>query len=162
MTTWLSSSRAATVRAWSKQPDELAGEIAKRPETFERLFYKVDLRPLHGRALLFLPTEQIRDIQTHIQGMSLLLEPPVLGTFNPLFGWKSLSLQQLLRESERRLAVWKDDQSNADAEGFFKQMSAINQGASDYLESASSYRNPWQSTLLAPRHPDPSPTGRGE
>ena len=141
--------------------DELAGEIGKRPESFERLFYKVDLRPLHGRALLFLPTEQIRDIQNHLQGMSLLLEPPVLGTLNPLFGWQSLSVQQLLRESERRLAVWKNEQPNADAESFFKQLDAISQGASGYLESPAKYRNPWQSALPAPSPPTPLPEGEG-
>src|SRR5207245_481705 len=63
--------------------DELAAEIESRPESFERLFYKVDLRPLHSRALLFLPTDQVRQVHQHIQGMSLLLEPPVLGTLDP-------------------------------------------------------------------------------
>src|SRR5436309_305402 len=72
--------------------DELAVEIQKRPESFERLFYKVDLRPLHSRALLFLPTDQIRQVQQHIQGMSLLLEPPVLGAIDPWVGWKNLSM----------------------------------------------------------------------
>src|SRR6516165_5818154 len=115
--------------------DELAAEIDKRPESFEGLFYKVDLTSLHRRALLFLPTEQIRQVQHHIQGMSLLLEPPVLAQLDPLFGWKSLSVQQLLRESERRLEVWKHDQPNKDAEDFFKQLEAIGHGASDWLES---------------------------
>lgn len=127
--------------------DELAAEIDRRPESFERLFYKVDLTSLHRRALLFLPTEQIRLVQGHIQGMSLLLEPPVLGSLDPLFGWKSLSVQQLLRESERRLEVWKHDQANKDAEEFFVQLNSIANGASDYLESPSKYRNPWQSVL---------------
>src|SRR5260370_4216707 len=114
--------------------DELAAQIEKRPASFEPLYYKVDLTSLHGRALLFLPTEQIRQVQHHIQGMSLLLEPPVLAQLDPLFGWKSLSLQQLLRESERRLEVWKDDQPNKDAEDFFRQLASINEGASDFLE----------------------------
>src|ERR1017187_121883 len=34
--------------------DDIAGEIEKRPESFDRLFYKVDLTALHQRALLFL------------------------------------------------------------------------------------------------------------
>ena len=59
--------------------DELAAEIDKHPKLFERLFYKADLTSLHSRALLFLPTDQIRQVQAHIKGMSLLLEPPVLG-----------------------------------------------------------------------------------
>ena len=77
--------------------DELAVEIEKRPESFERLFYQADLRSLHSRALLFLPTDQVRQVQNHIQGMALLLEPPVLGALDPWFGWRSLSVQQLLR-----------------------------------------------------------------
>jgi uncharacterized protein len=127
--------------------DELAGEIDKQPESFDRLFYKVDLTPLHNRALLFLPTEQIRQVQGHIQGMSLLLEPPVIYQLDPLFGWKSLSVQQLLREADRKLAVWKTDQPSGEAEEFFKQLESISNGACDYLESPSKYRNPWQSVL---------------
>jgi hopanoid biosynthesis associated RND transporter like protein HpnN len=139
--------------------DEMAAEIAKRPESFERLFYKVDLTPLHSRALLFLPTEQIRQVHNHVQGMSLLLEPPVLAQLNPLFGWKMLSVQQLLRESERRLEVWKHEQPNKDAEDFFKQLDSISQGASDFLESPGRYRNPWRSVLPSP--PTPLPEGEG-
>src|SRR5205085_1979876 len=82
--------------------EDLAREIEQRPELFDRLFYKADLRSLRNRALLFLPTEQIRQIQDQLQGMSLLLETPVLGGLDPLFGWKSLSLQQLLDEGKRR------------------------------------------------------------
>lgn len=134
--------------------DELAGEIHKRPETFERLFYKVDLTALHNRALLFLPTEQIRLVQGHIQGMSLLLDPPVIGNFlDPIFGWKSLSVQQLLREAERKLEVWKPGQSNKEAEEYFRQLEAIANGACDYLEAPSRYRNPWQRVLPAPSGP---------
>ncbi len=128
--------------------DEIAAEIGKRPESFERLFYRVDLTSLHRRALLFLPTEQIRLVQGHIQGMSLLLEPPVLGQFlDPLIGWKNVGVQQLLREGERKLEVWKHDQPNKEAEEFFVQLDAITSGASDFLESPDKYRNPWQSVL---------------
>ena len=133
--------------------DDLAVEIEKRPAVFERLFYKADLRPLHSRALLLLPTEQIRQVQTHIQGMTLLLEPPVLGAFDPWFGWRSLSVQQLLKEGERRLDVWKLDQPHEDAAEFFTQLNAINHGASDFLEAPSRYKNPWQSVLPAPQGP---------
>src|SRR5262249_4456528 len=40
--------------------DELAAEIEKRPDSFDRLFYRVDLRPLYSRSLLFLSAEHIR------------------------------------------------------------------------------------------------------
>src|SRR5438105_2854564 len=56
--------------------EELATEISQRPELYDRLFYKVDLRSLRNRALLFLPAEQIRLIQDNLQDLKLLLEPP--------------------------------------------------------------------------------------
>jgi hopanoid biosynthesis associated RND transporter like protein HpnN len=159
--------------------DEMALEIKGKPESFERLFYKVDLTNLHARALLFLPTDQVRQIQSHIQGMSLLLEPPVLAQFNPLFGWKMLSVQQLLRESERRLEVWKEDQPHTEAENFFRQLDTISHGASDFLEggkdggqlaprvgfdslresATNRYRSPWRSVLPSP--PTSLPKGEG-
>src|SRR5438552_217577 len=40
--------------------EELASEIEQHPDLFDRLFYKVDLRSLRNRALLFLPADQIR------------------------------------------------------------------------------------------------------
>src|SRR6516162_516395 len=39
--------------------EALAARVRRRPELFDRLFYKVDLRPLHNRALLFLPVSEI-------------------------------------------------------------------------------------------------------
>src|SRR5207244_8136395 len=56
--------------------EELAGQIAHRPELYDRLFYKVDLRSLRNRALLFLPADQIRLIQDNLHDLQLLLEPP--------------------------------------------------------------------------------------
>ncbi len=136
--------------------DDIAAEIEAKPDRFHRLFYKVDLRPLQARALLYLPTEQIRGIQNYLQGLSLLLEPPVLGTiFDKWVGWRNLSLQQLLRESERRLAVLDPDRPNPEAEGFFRQFDAINRGACDYLACEPRYRNPWI-------NPAPLATGLGD
>src|SRR5262249_36742869 len=54
--------------------ESLAHEIGNEPQVFDRLFYKVDLRPLHRRALLFLSTEQIQQIQENVSSMRLLLE----------------------------------------------------------------------------------------
>ncbi len=131
--------------------DELAAEIEQRPDVFERLFYRVDLCSLHSRSLLFLPTEQIRQVQAHLQGMSLLLDTPVIGAFfDPYFGWKMLSVQQLLREGERKIDVWKVDQPNVEAMEFFRQLEAITQGASDHLEKPGEYRNPWRGVLPEP------------
>src|SRR5262249_47016478 len=58
--------------------EALAARVARRPDRFDRLFYKVDLRPLHNRALLYLPKEQIEQIQDNLRRMSLLLDPPLV------------------------------------------------------------------------------------
>ena len=39
--------------------EEVADRVRRQPDLFDRLFYKVDLRALHNRALLFLPPEEI-------------------------------------------------------------------------------------------------------
>ena len=135
--------------------DELADKVAQRPDSFERLFYRVDLRPLNSRALLFLTTEQIRQVQGHVQGLSLLLEPPVLGTFDPWIGWKSLSVRELLRDSERKLKLYQHDPTHKNADGFFKQIAAVADGASDFLNSPARYCSPWRSSL--PDNPSQEP-----
>jgi uncharacterized protein len=127
--------------------ENLAGEIGKRPELFDRLFYKADLRNLRNRALLFLPAEQIRRIQDELQGLSLLLEPPVLGGLDPLFGWRSLTVSQLLDEGRRKAQVWKIGQDNPEAEAFFRQLAAICQAAGAHLQNPDSYASPWRSIL---------------
>ena len=58
--------------------DAVADEVKHRPERFDRLFYHVDLRHLHDRALLFLPTEQIAHIDADVRNMRMLLEPPLV------------------------------------------------------------------------------------
>jgi len=136
--------------------EEVAAALRQRPDRFDRLFYRVDLRPLRDRALLFLPVEQVRRIQDNLQNMSLLLEPPVLGGLDPLFGWRSLTLLQMLKEGERRALGWKADRPNPEAEDYFRQLDALCRGAADYLADAKSYQNPWRSVL-----PEP-PAGQAE
>src|SRR5207244_247635 len=46
--------------------EDLATQVAAKPEHFDRVQYKVDLRPLRNRALLYLPTDQLRTIQDQI------------------------------------------------------------------------------------------------
>jgi hopanoid biosynthesis associated RND transporter like protein HpnN len=127
--------------------EELAAEVGRQPELFDRLFYKADLRSLRNRALLFLPTEQIRQIQDQLQGMSLLLEPPVLGGLDPLYGWRSLTLYQLLDEGRRKAQGWKAGQDNPEADAFFRQLAGICRIAGDHLHDPERYHNPWRSIL---------------
>ena len=128
--------------------EDVAGQLRQKPELYDRLFYKVDLRSLHNRALLFLPADQIRLIQDNLQDLKLLLEIPVLKALDPLFGWKSMNLLQLLHEGERRaIALAGDHASSPDNDPFLKQLNAICQTAGAVLDSPGAYKNPWQSIL---------------
>ena len=106
--------------------EDVAGQIKGQPQLFDRLFYKVDLRGLRDRALLFLPSDQIRQIQDNLSGMKLLLDVPLVGAFldrTGLFGWKSLNLIQLLNEGDRRARRLAGDPSlTPDNDPFLKQL----------------------------------------
>src|SRR5207237_9387214 len=113
--------------------DRLGEQLLKEPKLFDRVFYKVDLRPLHDRALLFLPIERIRQIQDSLQGMDLLLAPPAgLKFVDPLLGWKNLNLSQLVSEAERRVFATPEGQPpRAQDLQFFPQLAAIARPTSD-------------------------------
>src|SRR5262249_39814174 len=100
--------------------EALAARVQQRPDCFDRLFYKVDLRDLHCRALLYLPPEQLQQIRSSLDSMNLLLKTP-LG-----FGWRFISLAGLVREADRRVAELAPDQplSRADEE-FLTQLLSI-------------------------------------
>src|SRR5439155_6365158 len=128
--------------------EELAALVAGQPDHFDRLFYKVDLRPLRNRALLFLPVEQIEQIQGNLQNMGMLLDPPVVGNFDPLFGWKSLTLWRLLSEARKRAAqIVPDKPLSVDDDQFLTQLLAISRSATAYLEDPEKYRTPWSSLI---------------
>lgn len=130
--------------------EDLAQLIGKHPDHFDRVFYKVDLAHLKNRSLLFLPNEQIRRIQDQLRGMHLLLDPPVLAQLDPLFSWKSLTLQQLIAEAERKSQAQLHSLSTPLApDPFFNQLAAICDSAALFLQDADDYHNPWRS-ILAP------------
>jgi hopanoid biosynthesis associated RND transporter like protein HpnN len=119
--------------------EALAGKVRREPDLFDRLFYKVDLRHLSNRALLFLPPEKIAQIQQDLQRMK-----PLLGV-GPL-AWRMFSLQSLLDEAARRLSQLKPGQPlPAGDEQFLTQLLAITRSARATLLDARDYRNPWSS-----------------
>ncbi|GIW78352.1 MAG: transporter [Gemmatales bacterium] len=124
--------------------ETLAKEVAAQPEHFDRLFYKVDLRHLRDRALLYLNSEQISQIQDTLRSMSMLLEPPLVARIDPLIGWKSLTLLQLFHEARIRAGkiVPGKPLSEKDRQ-FLVQLESIARSAGDFLSDAKSYRNPW-------------------
>src|SRR5262249_13333494 len=102
-------------RQMERALDALAERVRQRPELFDRLFYKVDLRALRNRALLFLSAEEIHAIRENLRGMGPLLDPlaavPGLPKTMPGIGdllgsvpisWQCLTLTSLLDEAARR------------------------------------------------------------
>jgi hopanoid biosynthesis associated RND transporter like protein HpnN len=124
--------------------EALAEQIGSRSNLFDRLFYKVDLRSLHRRALLFLPTEQIQQIQENLGSMKLLLE------FGPI-GWKSLTVLSLLREARHRAGLIQPGERLKPADDqFLTQLLSISKTATESLAHADSYHNPWSSLVTQP------------
>jgi hopanoid biosynthesis associated RND transporter like protein HpnN len=127
--------------------------VRSQPDLFDRLFYKVDLRGLRNRALLFLSLDEIRSIQQNIQGMGLLLR------FGPL-GWRNLTLQSLLAEADQRAAALKPGRPlSAADEQFFTQLLSICRTARDMLADPVRYKNPWSSLMAASHEPGAPATG---
>src|SRR5579875_2319371 len=127
-----------------KALETLAARVQARPELFDRLFYKVDLRSLRNRALLFLSTEEIRAIQHHLEDMSQLLK-------HGWISWKLLTLPSLLQEAVQRTAKMKPDVPlTADDEVFLTQLWNITHNAKDVIVDPQKYKTPWGSLLARP------------
>jgi hopanoid biosynthesis associated RND transporter like protein HpnN len=123
--------------------EAIAAEVRRQPALFDRLFYSVDLRVLQDRALLYLPTEQIQQIQGNLRSMSLLLE---LGPIS----WQSLNLFSLLHEARDRAGkLLPGKPLRAADEQFLAQLLALSQCAAATVTDPAQYRNPWQSLMPA-------------
>jgi hopanoid biosynthesis associated RND transporter like protein HpnN len=124
--------------------EAVAARVKAETELFDRLFYKVDLRGLRNRALMFLPTDEIRSIQQHLQDMGLLLQ---VGPF----AWQRLTLSSLLYEAEGRAGEMKPgDPLQPGDEVFFTQLLNITRNAREVVADPARYRTPWGSLLAQP------------
>jgi len=124
--------------------EKIGSQIAQHPQLFDRLFFKCDLRNLRNRALLYLPSQQIAQIQGNLDNMKLLLEPG-LGGFS---SWQMLSLGSLLDEASARLRGIAQSGGLRDGDDtFFTQLNSISVAAANVIDDPSSYSNPWQSIL---------------
>jgi len=74
--------------------DAVAAKVKDRPDLFDRIFYKIDLRAIHDRAILFLSTAEIQKIDERLSRMGPLVDPK-LGPLRTL-AWQHLSLESLL------------------------------------------------------------------
>src|SRR5262245_40484571 len=70
--------------------EQMAARVREKPELFDRLFYKADLRHLRDRALLLLPDDELDAIHQHLSSpqMSMLLRVSAL--------WRSVGLEGML------------------------------------------------------------------
>ena len=127
-----------------KALEQLAARVQERPDLFDRLFYKVDLRSLRNRALLFLPAEEIRAIQHHLDDMGQLLK-------HGWISWKLLTLSSLLQEAVQRTSKMKPAVPlTSDDEVFLTQLWNITRNAKDVLVDPHKYKTPWGSLMARP------------
>jgi len=123
--------------------EKVAARIQAEPGHFDRLFYKVDLRPLRARALLFLDEEDIAAIQANLDDMALLLK------IGPL-AWRGLGIGSLVREGVARLDRAKADVPlSASDRQMLGQLVSVCRSARATLAHPADYANPWGS-LLSP------------
>lgn len=121
--------------------DAVAQRIEERPDQFTRLFYRVDLRPLRNRALLFLPADQVRQVHDGLEPMRPLLS---LGPG----AWQHFTLSSLLQAAQFKAMVLKPQQALSPADTqFFGQLSAICGAADATLADPTAYRSPWGSLM---------------
>ncbi len=127
-----------------KALEELAERVQAQPLLFDRLFYKVDLRSLRNRALLFLSIDEIQAIQHHLVDMGQLLK-------HGWISWKLLTLPSLLQEAVQRASKMKPDVplSSGD-EVFLTQLWNITRNAKEVLVDPEKYKTPWGSLLARP------------
>jgi hopanoid biosynthesis associated RND transporter like protein HpnN len=127
-----------------KALEALAARVQARPDLFDRLFYKVDLRSLRNRALMFLSTEEIQSIRHHLDDMGQLLK-------HGWISWKLLTLSSLLQEAEQRTAKMKPGVPlRVGDEEFLTQLWNITRNAKEVIIDPNRYKTPWGSLLARP------------
>jgi hopanoid biosynthesis associated RND transporter like protein HpnN len=125
--------------------EDVARQVAGRPDLFDRLFYKVDLTALQDRALLYLPADQLQAVRENLDRMGPLLSAPI----GPL-AWRSLTMVNLLRQARERAGRIDPAATLAPAdEQFLTQLLATVTSANAALADPAAYRNPWSSLLPA-------------
>ena len=122
--------------------DSLALSLRSHPEHFDRVFEKVDLRPLRNRALLYLSSEELDQLYLHLRQLG-----PLLGSFSS-FVWYEMNLRNMvvrldaiLTDSAQGVPLSESDSA------FIKQFSMIARSASAALEHPEPFLDPWTSLM---------------
>jgi hypothetical protein len=118
--------------------DDVAAAVKNRPDLFDRVFHRADLRPLSDRALLYLPPEQIEAIRDRVSRMD-----PLLGDFAP-FAWRKLSVQSLLGNARVALEKRAEGKELTAAEqDLIALLPAVASSAAATVRDEAAYRNVW-------------------
>ncbi len=129
--------------------DAVAQRLGSRPDLFDRLFWKVDLRPLHNRALMLAPLATLTTLRDdYLADLQRLLD------FGP-FSWHGLSLHGILQEARVRLDALETGRAlSASDQRFFRQLAAIARSARTSLDHPGRYVSPWSSLAGDTRRQD--------
>lgn len=118
--------------------DSIAEKVKARPDRFDRVFHKADLRGLHDRALLYMSPQELDALRDRLDRMD-----PLMGRFAPV-AWQMLSLQTLLSKST---GILKDQAAGknlpATDRDLLTQLPTVARSAAETLRNPDAYRNPW-------------------
>lgn len=132
----------ATPARQKEAADAVAARLTARPTLFDRVFYRVDLRPLQHRALLYLSVPELEQLRESIRHLDLLLGEP------GRWGWRMLSIQTLLGRAAAALV--SDSPSKMDAL-LLAQLPTLLQAGSVWLYGGAA-PPPWQWTRRQQHH----------
>src|SRR5262245_10712106 len=121
--------------------DAVADEVKKRPDQFDRVFHRVDLRPLADRVILYLPPEQIESLRQRVDRME-----PLFGSLGPL-AWRMFTVQSLLSNASSALEKQAAGRELSPADrDLLAQLPVVASSAANTLRDPAAYRNPWELT----------------
>ena len=118
--------------------DAVAARLEQRPDRFDRVFYRIDLRPIHDRAILFLSPAELRQVDERLSRMGPLLDPK-WGRLRAL-AWQHLSLESLLSTAA---AALDSPETRPEDRDLLLQLPAVADTAAATLRDPAGYRNPW-------------------
>jgi len=110
--------------------DDIASRLRTETALFDRVFDRVDLTHLSDRSLLYLSTEELRQLDEHLQAFAPLLGP------NADAAWSGVTLETLT--ARLRLALATNDRA------FIEQYRAILVALRHSLDNPTAMVNPWQ------------------